>query len=225
MRMTSTNQLERDPDMKDKQPDRLPVEQRVANVGNGGVQRRAARIAAAAVLALTATACGGGGPSGGASSPAGGTSSSPSAVVYSACMRSHGVPNYPDPDSSGRLPKTSAQQLGVGGSQYQAAQRACRHVLPIGGSFEQNFQQCVTAGDCPAALVQQALTVQRKFARCMRAHGVPKWPDPRIGPGGAPFFPVSAAGLSHQYTHSPDVTSKVQQCERVAGGSVPVLMG
>ena len=217
--------------MKDKQPDRLPLEQRVANDGIRVVRRPrsarrpAARTAAAAVLALTAAACGGGGsPSGGGSSPAGG-SSSPSAVAYSVCMRAHGVPNYPDPDSSGHLPKASAQQLGVGGSQYQAAQRACQHLLPTGGSFEQDFQQCVTAGNCPPALVQQALTKQREFARCMRAHGVPNWPDPKIGPGGAPFFPVSAAGLSHQYTHSSKVTSKMPECERVAGGSVPVLMG
>lgn len=217
--------------MKDKPPDRLPLEQRVANAGIRVVRgprsarRPAARAAAAAVLALTAAACSGGGPSGGGSSAAGGSSSSPSAVAYSACMRAQGVPNYPDPDSSGHLPKTSAQQLGVGDSQYQAAQRACQHLLPTGGSFVQDFQQCVAAADCPPALVQQALTVQREFARCMRAHGVPKWPDPKIGPGGAPFFPVTAAGLSHQYTHSSRVTSKMPECQHVAGGSVPVLMG
>jgi hypothetical protein len=217
--------------MKDEQPDRLAPGQRVANAGIRAVRgpqsarRRVAQTAAAAVLTLTAAACSGGSPSGGGSSPGGGSSNAPSAVAYSACMRSHGVANYPDPDGSGRLPKTSAQQLGVGGSQYQSAQRACQHLLPTGGSFVQDFQQCVAAGDCPPALVEQALTVQREFARCMRAHGVPKWPDPKIGLGGAPFFPVSAAGLSHQYTHSSKVTSKMPECERVAGGSVPVLMG
>jgi hypothetical protein len=52
-------------------------------------------------------------------------------------MRSHGVPSYPDPDSSGQLAKTNAQLLGVSATQYQAAQQACRHLLPAGGSLQQ----------------------------------------------------------------------------------------
>jgi hypothetical protein len=52
-------------------------------------------LIAAAGLALLA-ACG--------TPSAGGTAGSPSAVAYSHCMRSHGVPNWPDPtvDSEGR---------------------------------------------------------------------------------------------------------------------------
>jgi hypothetical protein len=189
------------------------------------IARIAGILAAALILAAAAAACSGGHPSAGGSSAPGRSAGSPAAVEYSACMRSHGVPNYPDPDSAGRLPKTSAQQLGVGDSAYLAAQRACQHLLPTGGSFQQDFQQCVTAGDCPRALVQRALTVQRTFARCMRTHGVPNWPDPTVGPNGAPFSPVSAAGLSRQYTHSSTVAAKVRRCQGVAGGTVPVLMG
>ena len=65
------------------------------------------------------------------------------------------------------------------------------------------------------------------YSPCMRSHGVPNWPDPAIGPGGAPFFNVSGAGLSHQYTHSAGFTSKVSECQSQVGGStgVPVLMG
>jgi len=141
-------------------------------------------------------------------------------------MRSHGVPNYPDPDSHGNLTKAGAQQLGVSTSQFQAAQQACQHLLPsTGGSFDEQFRQCVTAGDCPPALVQQALTKQREFARCMRAHGVPNFPDPKIGPNGTPFFPASQAGLSYQYTHSSAFRSKGDECQREVGGSVPVLLG
>jgi Secretory lipase len=46
-------------------------------------------------------------------------------------MRSHGVPDYPDPDSSGQLPKPSPAnetQLGVSDSQFNAAQAACQHL-------------------------------------------------------------------------------------------------
>jgi hypothetical protein len=74
-------------------------------------------------------------------------------------------------------------------------------------------------------VVQEALTKQRAFARCMRASGVPNFPDPKTGPNGAPFFPASEAGLSYQYTHSAEFRSKAQACESEVGGSVPVLLG
>ena len=59
-------------------------------------------------------------------------------------MRDHGAPNYPDPDSSGNLQKTSAQQLGVSRSAFNAAQRACQDKLPsnTGGSFADRVRQC-----------------------------------------------------------------------------------
>ena len=64
--------------------------------------RAAAAIIATAALALLAAACGGSpsstGPGG--SSNAGGPASSQAAVAYARCMRSHGVPDFPDPDSS-----------------------------------------------------------------------------------------------------------------------------
>src|SRR5690348_5543562 len=131
----------------------------------------------AAALALLAAACGSGGspsPAGSGGSPAaGGSAGSPSAVPYSACIRSHGVPTYPDPNSSGQLPKTDAQLLGVSTSQYQAAQHACQHLLPTGGSIQQQEAQCMQNSDCPPALVQQMMTADLKLARCMRSHGVP----------------------------------------------------
>jgi hypothetical protein len=109
--------------------------------------RTAAAIIATATLALLAAGCSGSpssagsggstnaGGSGKSQSPnAGGSANSPSAVGYSNCMRSNGVPNFPDPPSSGRVPKTSAQQLGVASSQYQAAQNACQHLLPVGAN-------------------------------------------------------------------------------------------
>jgi hypothetical protein len=119
--------------------------------------RTAAAIIASAGLALLAAACGGGSSSAGpgGSRGAGGSVPSPSALAYSACMRSHGVPKYPDPGSSRQLPKTGAQLPGVSSSQYQAAQQACRHLLPAGGPLPQQEHQCMQNSDCPPALVQQ----------------------------------------------------------------------
>ena len=158
-----------------------------------------------AVLAMLAAACAGSPSSAGP----GGASSSRSAVGYSACMRSHGVLSFPDPDSGGHLPKADPHQLGVSPSQLQAAQRACQHVLPnTGASFQQQTQQCFLADACPPALVQRILTAQRRYARCIRSHGVPNWPDPTIDSQGRPYFDVSKAGVSSQSTHSSAFASK-----------------
>jgi len=186
--------------------------------------RTAAAIIATAALVLLAAACSGGSPAftgSGGSPSAGGSTSSPSAVGFSGCMRSHGVPNYPDPDSNGTLPKTSAQQLGVSSSQFNAAQRACQNLLPAtSGSFGQQVRQCYLAGNCPPALVQQMLTVGRKFARCMRNHGVSNWPDPTLDSQGRPFFNLSGQGITHSESHSAQMGAKAQECGRVAGGGL-----
>src|SRR5215831_11555940 len=63
--------------------------------------RTAAAIIATIAVALLAGACGSGSapPAGADNSPgAAGSASTPSTLGYSACMRSQGVPNYPDPD-------------------------------------------------------------------------------------------------------------------------------
>ena len=145
------------------------------------------------------------------------------AVAYSHCMRSHGVLNYPDPGSGGMLPQVSAQQLGVSSPQLQAARRACQHLLPAtGGSLDANsLRQCELTGDCPQALVQQALNDGRIFARCMRSHGVANWPDPTTDSEGRPYFDLSAHGFSRQQAHSPQIRAKVSECEHEMPSGLP----
>jgi hypothetical protein len=101
--------------------------------------RTAPALIAVVVLALLA-ACGGSpssNGSGGSTNSGGSTTSrstSSQAVAYAHCMRSHAVPNYPDPVSGQTLPdglpKVGPQQLGVSSSQFQAAQQACHRLLP-----------------------------------------------------------------------------------------------
>jgi hypothetical protein len=181
-------------------------------------------ILAMAAIALLTAACsspssaGTGSPdaSGSASSRSadGSSATAQSAVAYSQCMRANGVPKYPDPASGGQLPKGDAQAFGVSDATYQAAQRTCQHLLPTGGSFDQQSHECIEAGDCPPALVQQMLTADRKFAQCMRSHGVPNWPDPTIGANGGPIFKVSATGITHSQTHSPPMENTITACMR-----------
>jgi hypothetical protein len=144
-------------------------------------------LAAVIGLSLMASACGGG--SSGANvaqvdtndgakssgSSSGSSSGKPDPTAYSGCMRSHGVPNFPDPDSKGRIKITSGvaangQKTGVDvhSPQFDRARKACDNLLPNGGR--------------PTAAEQQQEQQQMlKFAQCMRSHGVPKFPDPKAG--------------------------------------------
>jgi hypothetical protein len=179
--------------------------------------RTAATVIATAVLPLLA-ACGSGSPSsaGSGGSPNAGGSSSPSAVAYSACMRSHGVPNFPDPDSGGGIPKGDAQHFKVSTSQLQAAQQACQPLLPVGGSLQDQAHQCMVTGYCPPALVQQIQTAMRKFAQCMRSHGFPEFPDPTTDSQGRPVlaWSISRTGIE---PHSSQYRTKEDECQRLGG--------
>ncbi len=185
----------------------------------GRHQRIAAAIVAIGVLPLVACS---GSPSsagsGGAPNATGSTA--PSAVGYSACMRSHGVPDYPDPDSSGQLPKGDAQQFGVSTSQYGSAQQACQYLLPTGGSLQQQEYQCMQNSDCPSALVQQMLGADRRLARCMRSHGVPNFPDPTIDSNG-PIFNITNAGISDAASHTSQFEATLTECGRLVGDNAP----
>src|ERR1700726_1641621 len=186
---------------------------------------RLTAIIAAAALVLLAAACSASpSPTGSGGSSAGGAAGSPSAIGYSACVRSQGVPNYPDPDSSGQLPKGDAQQFGVSTSQYQAARQACRHLLPTGGSLQQQEYQCMPNTDCPPALVQRMLTAMRKLARCMRSHGVPNFPDPTPDSQG-PFFNITKVGISDAASHTQQFEAKLNECDRLVGGNAPESFG
>jgi hypothetical protein len=121
----------------------------------------AAAIVVASGLALLAAACGGAPRS--HVSQLGST-----AIAYASCIRANGVPNWPDPNSSGVFDKSklTPQQLGASNSHVRAAQTACQHLLPNVGS-----------GPSPAQ-VQQMRAQALRFSRCMRSHGVPSFPDP-----------------------------------------------
>jgi hypothetical protein len=109
--------------------------------------------------ALALAACGGGSSGSGSQG-----SVADNALKFSRCMREHGIKDFPDPDTSGggaRL--TFRTKVGGGGPTPQAmeaAQKACRH-----------FQ----AADRPKLSPQERVAREeqvRKFAKCMREHGV-----------------------------------------------------
>jgi hypothetical protein len=52
------------------------------------------------------------------------------AVEFSQCMRSHGVPNFPDPDGSGRIPDPASFGIDQGAALFQAGNQACAQYRP-----------------------------------------------------------------------------------------------
>jgi hypothetical protein len=175
--------------------------------------RTAAAIIATAALALLAAACSGSPSStGSGGSPNAGGSANSQQLAFSRCVRSRGVLNFPDPTSSGGIPKETPQQLGVTSAQLQSAQSACIHLLPDGGS-----------GPTPAEL-QQSWSDMANFARCMRSHGVPNWPDPTRYPPHPerPTFNLQSVGID---PNSPQISTKIHECEPLLHGNNPQHLG
>jgi hypothetical protein len=52
------------------------------------------------------------------------------ALQYSQCVRSHGVPNFPDPDATGRIPDPATVSVDQGSPQFQAANDTCAQYRP-----------------------------------------------------------------------------------------------
>ena len=126
------------------------------------------------------------------------------AVRFAQCVRSHWVLNFPDPTS----PQGFKQSIGAsseGSPVSRSAETACMHVLPGGGPPSQS------------AVQRQAQTVAaRAFARCLRSHGFPNFPDPTSG-GQLTHEMLANAGIN---LHQPAVVQAADACVGVTHGAV-----
>ena len=171
------------------------------------ITRRPGVLAVTVGLLLWTAACGSGTSSSSTSSTSG-TSSSGTGRVAAAyvsdklglarCLRAHGVPNYPDPNASGQEPP-SAKQLTFT-PQGQAAVGACSY---WGNRIHNDV----------AAQNQAVMGEYVRFARCMRAHGLPDFPDPVYAERRVEF--VLSASQDGFDPHSPQVLAKAHRCESV----------
>jgi hypothetical protein len=190
-------------------------------------------IAGFVALALLAAGCGGGAKTptvanlgsstsssgaaasaGGSASSAGGSQGSPpsqqsQAVAYSACVRAHGVPNFPDPkiSTNGNEVKVA---IGINPSisdnpHFKSAQQACSKLLPGGGP-----------GSGPGRQISpQEQSQYLKAAACIRSHGIPSFPDPTFSGGGVHL--PKAAGID---LHSPQVRAAEEACQSLIPGGL-----
>jgi hypothetical protein len=174
-----------------------------ASQRRGHLRRAVAVAAALAGVALLAAACGGGSaPATATSAAQGGSTTTGNAdeMPYTQCMRAHGVPNFPDPNAQGKpFTAQSLQQAGIGGNspQFQAASQACAHLM---------------VPPSPAQLAQMTSEMVR-YAACMRAHGVPDFPDPSTSANGGPV-----TSLTPSIVDSPDFQPAEQACHSVDPG-------
>lgn len=147
-----------------------------------GSGRWAAVTAAALTCAALTAACGasaGGSGASGSGTTAGAGAGKNLPLEFAQCMRSHGVPSFPDP--SGGAIQIGGSGVNPSSPAFQRAQSACARYSPKGGPA----RQAPTAADKAAAL---------RFSECMRTHGVPSFPDPSYG-GPAAGPPASGAFL------------------------------
>jgi hypothetical protein len=119
-------------------------------------------------------------------------------------MRSHGVPNFPDPQISqhgNAVGVKMAVPASIGGNpKFKSADQACRKLLPSEGPGNQPVIS-------PAEQSQYL-----KAAACIRSHGLPNFPDPTFSGGGAH---INRQGLNES---SPVFKAAVQACESLIPG-------
>ena len=90
--------------------------------------------------------------------------------AFARCMRSHGIPDFPDPTPGPHggggfdIAAGPGSDLNQNLPKYQAANRACQALLPGGSRTPAQLAQAVATGV--------------KIADCMRSHGFPAFPDP-----------------------------------------------
>ncbi len=116
---------------------------------------------------------------GGSAKPTATAASDPQ-FALAKCMRAHGVPNYPDPVG------------GAGGEGFSITKALGSAVTSVNGipfsgpAFESAVKTCKLfgGGGAPPPVSESQKLQLFAFARCMRAHGVPGYPDPTFPPGG-----------------------------------------
>ena len=87
-------------------------------------------------------------------------------LAHSKCMRSHGVPDFPDPDSQGRILIQGGPGTGSG-------------IDPRSSTFKNAMKACQSLQPQPTAAQQaQAEQAALRQSECMRSHGIKDYPDP-----------------------------------------------
>jgi hypothetical protein len=175
--------------------------------------RTAAVVASALFLSILAGSCGGGSSGPRVADLGGTTASTPSAagspqeskqagdaLEYSRCMRAHGLPDFPDPSANGgiNLSDQPGSDLNPNSTAFQAAARSCASIQGFGAPS--------------AARQRQYIAEMLPFARCVRAQGLPNFPDPSTL--GSPYQGIGFL-IDRNSRHSPVLQAAIKACQDV----------
>jgi hypothetical protein len=131
------------------------------------------------------------------------------AYKYAACMRDHGVTNFPDPkvSTNGNQQQIAIRAVGPKSPKFQTAGKACAGILPAPSKADLAAQ---------AAAQRQRKQDLLSFALCMRGKGVNGFPDPGAQ-GELTLQMVTAAGID---LHSPQVAAAARACVPASHGAI-----
>jgi hypothetical protein len=176
------------------------------------MRRKRRALAALALISMVVpiSACGSSAPAGTGtgtgSGSGGGGGGDPTATVhakavkFAECIRSNGVSEFPDPDASGQfaygIPSYSSA-LNPSSAAWQHAIGACKNLEPP--SF------------MPTHFTPTQRAARLKFAQCVRANGVPDFPDPTAT---GPLVDVSNG------SSIPGLHAAIQKCIRLNPAAV-----
>ena len=157
-------------------------------------------VLALIAMAVLISACGASAPAGGGSGGDPTATAHAKAVKFAECIRSNGVGEFPDPNASGQfaygIPSDSSP-LDPSSAAWQHAIGACKTLEPT------TFM--------PTRFTPEQLSARLKFAQCVRANGVPDFPDPTAT---GPLVDVSNG------SSIPGLHATIQKCIRLNPAAV-----
>ena len=171
------------------------------------------RVAAALLAATLIAACGGSNPQKSASIGGSAQTSvngvrmtvaqaNAAMLRFASCMRRHGVNGLPSPVSS---PAAFKHSFGTTTPVYTAALGTCQRLIPGQQSNRES-----------AARSQRQIQAMLAFAKCIRSHGFPRFPDPTSS-GELSHQMLAAAGIQ---LHQPAVVAAADACTGVTHGVI-----
>ncbi len=131
------------------------------------MRRRLSPLPALALLAVIVSGCGSASAGSGNQNGSSTATARDKAVKFAECMRSNGVSGFPDPNASGQLTidaVANGSSIDTNSATFKTAMSACKNLEPAGFTGPKTTSQLRAA--------------RLAFAKCVRGHGVPDFPDP-----------------------------------------------
>jgi hypothetical protein len=128
------------------------------------------------------------------------------ALRFADCMRTNGIKDFPDPDSSGTYTAdgiANNSKVDTTSAAWTKAVTACQDLQPAGFTGTKR------------SAAQQAAAI--KFAQCIRENGVPDFPDPE--PDG-PLVDTNRIPSSNSKAGMAAINAGMKECGQVYAGQL-----